>query len=228
LSATAADAATELLITETFASVQGEGLRAGTPTAFLRLARCPLRCAWCDSAYTFQGGERVTLDDAIARLAGFGPLPNVCITGGEPLVQRRAVQALIPRLFAELPSLQSIEIETSGFLPLWAAEQRLHWNLDVKCPLSGMERHNRWQNIDLLREGDEVKFVIAGREDFEYAVRVVRERLAALPVVSYFNPAWGLVEPRELVAWLLAAGPPNTRLGLQQHKYIWGPDVIGV
>ncbi len=219
---------TELLVTETFASVQGEGLRAGTPTAFLRLSRCPLRCVWCDSAYTFQGGERLELADAIARLTAFGALPNVCITGGEPLVQRRAVQTLIPRLFAELLALRSVEIETSGFLPLWPAEPRLHWNLDVKCPLSGMERHNRWENLTLLREGDEVKFVIAGREDFDYAVRVVRERLAALPVISFFNPAWGLVEPQELVAWLLAASPPNTRLGLQQHKYIWGPDVIGV
>ncbi|HEY7295403.1 MAG TPA: radical SAM protein [Dehalococcoidia bacterium] len=228
MTAATAGAATELLISETFASIQGEGLRAGTPTAFLRLARCPLRCVWCDSAYTFYGGERLTLEGAIARIAAFGPLPNVCITGGEPLVQRRAVQALIPRLFAELPALRSVEIETSGFLALWQAEPRLHWNLDVKCPLSGMESHNRWENLALLREGDEVKFVIAGREDFDYALRVVRERLAMLPVVSFFNPAWGLVEPKELVAWLLAANPPHTRLGLQQHKYIWGPDVIGV
>ena len=91
-----------------------------------------------------------------------------------------------------------------------------------------MARHNRWENFTYLRAGDEVKFVIAGREDFDYAVRVVRERLASLPVVNYFNPAWGLVEPQELVAWLLADAPPHTRLGLQTHKYIWGPDVIGV
>lgn len=218
----------DLLITETFASVQGEGVRAGLPTAFLRLARCPLRCAWCDSAYTFTGGERIGMDEAIARLAAYGPLPNICITGGEPLVQRRAVQAVVPRLFATLPALESIEVETSGSLPLWPAEPRLHWNLDVKCPLSGMAHHNRWENLDVLREGDEVKFVIAGREDFAYAARVVRERLADLPVVCFFNPAWGLVEPQDLVAWLLAEPPPNTRLGLQTHKYIWGPDAVGV
>ena len=219
---------TDVLVTEIFASVQGEGLRVGTPTVFLRLARCPLRCVWCDSAYTFIGGERLRLEAAVARIEAFGPLPNVCITGGEPLVQRRAVQALVPLLFARLPALASIEIETSGFMALWDAEPRLHWNLDVKCPLSGMARHNRWENFTYLRAGDEVKFVIAGREDFDYAVRIVRERLASLPAVSYFNPAWGLVEPQELVAWLLADAPPHTRLGLQTHKYIWGPDVIGV
>jgi 7-carboxy-7-deazaguanine synthase len=217
-----------LLVTETFASVQGEGIRAGLPTAFLRLARCPLRCVWCDSAYTFTGGERVGMDDAIARLAAYGLLPNVCITGGEPLVQRRAVQAIVPRLFDVLPALRSVEIETSGSQLLWQAEPRLHWNLDVKCPLSGMERHNRWENLAFLREDDEVKFVIAGREDYDYAAAVVRERLAGLPVVSFFNPAWGLVDPRDLVAWLLDDPPPNSRLGLQTHKYIWGPDVQGV
>jgi 7-carboxy-7-deazaguanine synthase len=218
----------DLLITETFASVQGEGVRAGLPTAFLRLARCPLRCVWCDSTYTFTGGERVSLDDAIARLADFGPLPNICITGGEPLVQRRQVQALIPLLFARLPALRSVEIETSGSQALWDAEPRVHWNLDVKCPLSGMERYNRWENLPHLRAGDEVKFVIAGREDFDYAVEIVRGRLAGLPVANYFNPAWGHVEPAELVSWLLAETPPNTFLGLQLHKYVWGPDVQGV
>ena len=228
MTAVATERGTSLLVTEIFASIQGEGLRAGTPTAFLRLARCPLRCSWCDSTYTFHGGERLSLAQAIERIGAFGALPNLCITGGEPLVQHAAVQALLPRLRAALPALRSVELETSGFLPLWPAEPWLHWNLDVKCPLSGMERHNRWQNLDLLREGDEVKFVIAGREDFDYAVRIVRERLAPLPVVSFFNPAWGLVEPQELVRWLLAESPPNTRLGLQQHKYIWGPDVIGV
>jgi len=223
-----AAASTMLLVTETFASVQGEGLRVGTPTAFLRLARCPLRCVWCDSAYTFTGGERLTLDEAVARLAAYGPLPNVCITGGEPLVQRRAVQALIPLLFERLPALRSIEIETSGALLLWHAEERVHWNLDVKCPLSGMAAHNRWENVAYLREGDEVKFVLAGREDFDYAAEVIRTHLAGSPAVCYLNPAWGLVEPAQIVAWLLAEPLPNTRLGLQTHKYIWSPDARGV
>ena len=217
-----------VLGTETFASVQGEGVRAGTPTAFLRLARCALRCVWCDSAYTFTGGDRLDFDDVIARIAAYGPLPNICITGGEPLVQRRAVQALIPLLFARLPALSSIEIETSGSQPIWDAGERVFWNLDVKCPLSGMAAHNCWQNLDLLRAGDEVKFVIAGREDFAYAAAVIRERLAGSPAVCYLNPAWGLVEPVELVGWLLAEPLPNTRLGLQTHKYIWDADTRGV
>jgi 7-carboxy-7-deazaguanine synthase len=131
-------------------------------------------------------------------------------------------------MFERLSALTSVEIETSGSRQIWAAEPRVHWNLDVKCPLSGMERHNRWENLDFLREGDEVKFVIAGREDFDFATRVVRERLVGLPVVCFFNPAWGLVQPSQLVVWLLENAPPNTRLGLQQHKYIWGSDVQGV
>jgi 7-carboxy-7-deazaguanine synthase len=217
-----------VLSTETFASVQGEGVRAGTPTAFLRLARCPLRCVWCDSSYTFTGGDRLSYDEAIGRLAAYGALPNVCITGGEPLVQRRAVQALLPLLFERLPALRTIEIETSGSQPIWDAGAAVFWNLDVKCPLSGMAAHNRWENLPLLRAGDEVKFVIAGREDFDYAASVIRDCLAESPAVRYLNPAWGLVEPAELVAWLLAEPLPNTRLGLQAHKYIWDPEARGV
>jgi len=218
-----------MLITEIFASVQGEGVRAGLPTAFVRLARCPYRCTWCDSEYTFTGGEPMTLDAVLERVRDFGSLPNVCITGGEPLVQRQAVQDLIPRLFEECSWLQSVEIETSGGLPIWeAADPRLHWNLDVKCPGSGMERHFVPENLERLRAGDEIKFVLTGRADFDFARDFVEQRLTATPAGIFLQPAWGQIEPVRLVEWLLAEPLPGVRLSLQQHKYIWSPDARGV
>jgi 7-carboxy-7-deazaguanine synthase len=218
-----------MLITEIFASVQGEGVRVGVPTAFVRLARCPYRCTWCDSEYTFTGGEVMTLDGVLERVRGFGPLPNVCITGGEPLVQRRAVQELIAGLLDGFPWLQSVEIETSGGLSIWpAADQRLHWDLDVKCPGSGMEQHFVPENLQHLRAGDELKFVLTGRADFDFARDFVRNRLATTPAGIFFQPAWGLLAPVQLVAWLLADPLPGVRLSLQQHKYIWSPEARGV
>ena len=219
----------ELLITELFASVQGEGVRAGLPTAFVRLARCPYRCTWCDSEYTFTGGDPMTIDAVLERVRGFGALPNVCITGGEPLVQRRAVEELSGCLLDQHSGLQSVEIETSGGLPIWpAADSRLHWDLDVKCPGSGMERHFVPENLECLRAGDEIKFVVVDRADFDFARRFVQEQLACTPAAIFFQPAWGLLQPVRLVEWLLAEPPPGVRLSLQQHKYIWEPDTHGV
>ena len=130
-----------MLITEIFASIQGEGQRAGLPTVFVRLARCPYRCTWCDSAHTFTGGNPMTLEQVIAAVEAFGPIPNICITGGEPLVQRTAVRDLVDRLLCDGPKTRTVEIETSGGLPIWPAQdERLHWDLDVKCPGS------RWRS----------------------------------------------------------------------------------
>ncbi|MBI2761748.1 MAG: radical SAM protein [Chloroflexi bacterium] len=183
-----------MLITELFASVQGEGERVGVPTAFVRLNRCNLRCTWCDSEYTFTGGLKMTIDEVVEQVRGFGPLPNVCITGGEPLVQRRELRGLIDRLLS-LPWLRSLEVETGGSLPVWEAhDPRLFWDLDVKCPGSGMERHVVHDNFALLRPGDEIKFVLADRRDFDYAVSFVREHLATTPASIFFQPAWGALD----------------------------------
>lgn len=129
-----------MLITELFTSVQGEGVRVGTPAAFVRLNRCNLRCSWCDSEYTFTRGVPMTVAQVAEAVRGFGPLPNVCITGDEPLIQRHEPRALIDALLT-LPWLRSIEVETGGPLPIWVAhDPRLFWDLDVKRPGSSMDR----------------------------------------------------------------------------------------
>lgn len=217
-----------MLITELFASVQGEGVRVGLPTVFVRLSRCNLRCSWCDSAYTFTGGERMSVREVVAAVERFGPLPNVCITGGEPLVQRRELRDLIDALLA-LPRVTTVEVETGGSLPVWPAhDPRLFWDLDVKCPGSGMARHAMLENFPRLRPGDEVKFVLVDRRDYDYAERFVRDHLAGTPASIFVQPAWGLLAPATLVQWLTAAPIPGVRLSLQTHKYIWSPDLRGV
>lgn len=217
-----------MLITELFASVQGEGVRVGVPTVFVRLARCNLRCSWCDSEFTFTGGEQRTVEQVAAAVERFGPLPNICITGGEPLIQRRELRVLIDTLL-ELPSVHTVEVETGGSLPIWSAHHpRLFWDLDVKCPGSGMDHHNRLDNLALLRANDELKFVLTDRADFEWASAFVYEHLADTPASVYFQPAWGMVEPADLVTWLVAEPVSGVRLSLQTHKYIWSPDLRGV
>ncbi len=217
-----------MLITELFASVQGEGVRVGLPTVFVRLSRCNLRCSWCDSAYTFTGGERMSVREVVAAVERFGPLPNVCITGGEPLVQRRELRDLIDALLA-LPRVTTVEVETGGSLPVWPAhDPRLFWDLDVKCPGSGMARHAMLENFPRLRPGDEVKFVLVDRRDYDYAERFVRDHLAGTPASIFVQPAWGLLAPATLVQWLTAEPIPGVRLSLQTHKYIWSPDLRGV
>ncbi len=218
-----------MLITEIFASIQGEGQRAGLPTAFIRFARCPYRCTWCDSTYTFAGGMSMTTDEVMERVRAFGRQPNVCITGGEPLVQRRAVQELVERLPADLPWIESVEVETSGGLPIWpAGHAPLFWDLDVKCPGSGMERHFAPENLQHLRAGDEIKFVLTGRADFDYARDFVLSRLTCTPAGIFFQPAWGQLDAAQLVAWLNAEPLPSVRISLQLHKFIWEPERRGV
>jgi 7-carboxy-7-deazaguanine synthase len=217
-----------MLITEIFSSIQGEGMRAGLPTVFVRLARCPYRCTWCDSEYTFTGGVSMSLVEVLARTRELGDRTNVCITGGEPLVQRPAVRELCEALLADAKR-ESVEIETSGGLAIWpAADPRLHWDLDVKCPASGMERHFVEQNLGCLRSGDEVKFVLVDRGDFEFARDFICARLAGNQAGVFLQPAWGRLEPAELVDWLRAEPMPGVRVSLQLHKYVWGADVRGV
>jgi 7-carboxy-7-deazaguanine synthase len=143
-------------------------------------------------------------------------------------VQRRELRELIDRLLG-LPWLRSVEVETGGSLPVWAAhDPRLFWDLDVKCPGSGMERHVVHDNFALLRPGDEIKFVLTDRRDFDYAVSFVRERLAATPASVFFQPAWDVLEPATLVDWMLADPVDGVRLSLQTHKVIWSPEARGV
>jgi 7-carboxy-7-deazaguanine synthase len=208
-------------ITEIFFSIQGESSHAGRPCVFVRLTGCNLRCTWCDSEYTFTGGERMSLDDVIARVKSYG-CNLVEITGGEPLAQAEAFE-LIYRLCDDG---FEVLIETSGSIDTAAVDPRAKVILDVKCPGSGEAAKNRWENLEQLRPHDEIKFVIADRMDYEFARELIeRKQLGRWTVL--LSPVWGRMDMKSLAEWMLADHVP-ARFQTQLHKYIWGPDVHGV
>ena len=212
-----------LRIHEIFHSIQGESSHAGRPCAFVRLTGCQMRCVWCDTAYAFYEGEWLALDAIVARVRELG-CPLVEITGGEPLLQP-AVHPLMSRLCDEG---FEVLLETGGGLDIGGVDSRVRRIVDVKCPGSGEAASNRWENLALLRAGDELKFVLAGEEDYRWAKRVIAERALAargLPLLS--APVWGALEPRQLAEWSLRDRLP-VRLNLQQHKILWGPETRGV
>lgn len=212
----------ELIVTEIFYSVQGESSWAGMPCAFVRLTGCPLRCRWCDTVYGFHGGKKQSIDSVLETLATY-PTRLVEVTGGEPLAQAAAVP-LMQRLIDEG---YTVLLETSGSQSLAEVPKDVRIIMDLKCPGSGMDSKNLWSNLDLLKSTDEIKFVVASREDFEWAVQKIREHDLAKRAHLLLSPAWGLVKPQDLVAWLLESGIP-ARLNLQLHKLIWGPKKKGV
>ena len=213
-----------LRVTEIFRSIQGESTQAGRPCTFVRLTGCPMRCTWCDSEYTFTGGEHVSIDDVIKQVREFG-CRLVEVTGGEPLAQREAFD-LIRRLCDDG---YEVLIETGGFVSTEDLDQRARVILDVKCPASGEAERNHWPNLKRLRpDRDEVKFVVADRADWDFARKVVAEYdLEKLAGSILISPAWEQIDLQELANWIVESGL-NARMQLQLHKYIWGPDVHGV
>ena len=208
-------------VTEIFHSIQGESSHAGRPCVFVRLTGCNLRCRWCDSEYTFTGGEKMPLDEVVARVRGYG-CKLVEITGGEPLAQSEAFD-LIRRLCDEG---FEVLIETSGSIDITPVDRRAKIILDVKCPGSGEAAKNRWENLDHLRGHDEIKFVIADRADYDFARRVVAEKNLDRWTVL-FSPVWGELDMKTLAEWMLA-DRVTARLQTQLHKHIWGAEVRGV
>ena len=213
-----------LRVTEIFRSIQGESTHAGRPCTFVRLTGCPMRCVWCDSEYTFSGGEHVPLEDVMKQVRAFG-CRLVEVTGGEPLAQPEA-WALIGQLCDEG---FEVLIETGGYFSTEGLDDRAALILDVKCPASGEEERNHWPNLERLRaERDEVKFVITNREDWDYAVNVVRSfDLESAARAVLISPAWGEIELEDLAEWVAGSGL-KVRMQMQLHKYIWGPEVHGV
>ena len=217
-----------LRVTEIFHSIQGESTWIGAPCTFVRLTGCPLRCVWCDTEYSFHGGEKMSLDAIVERVREIGA-PLVEITGGEPLIHRNAF-VLTERL---LDDGFTVLVETSGALDVSPLDPRAHRIMDLKCPGSGESSKNLWPNLDHLTERDEVKFVIADRGDYEWARSVVRERELERRVAEgslraiLFSPVWGDLEFADLAAWVLEDGL-QVRYQLQLHKLVWGPDVAGV
>ncbi len=217
-----------LRVTEIFHSLQGESTWIGLPCTFVRLTGCPLRCVWCDTEYSFHGGEKMSLDAIVARVEEAGA-PLVEITGGEPLVHRNAF-TLAERL---LDAGYTVLVETSGALDISPVDPRVHRIMDLKCPGSGESSKNLWSNMDHLTDRDELKFVIRDRADYEWARGVVRERELEREVEKgrlraiLFSPVWGDLEFAELAGWILEDGL-QVRYQLQLHKLVWGPDVAGV
>ena len=213
-----------LRVTEIFCSIQGESTHAGRPCTFVRLTGCPMRCTWCDSEYTFTGGEHVSIDEVLRQVRNFG-CPLVEVTGGEPLAQREAFD-LIKRLCDEA---YEVLIETGGYVSTEDLDQRAKIILDVKCPTSGEAERNHWSNLTLLRPHmDEVKFVVADRADWDFARRVIREYgLETRASSILISSAWEQINLPDLAQWIIESGM-NVRLQLQMHKHIWGPDVRGV
>jgi 7-carboxy-7-deazaguanine synthase len=216
VSAPAAGAlAAPLTVNETFFSIQGEGTRAGLPCVFVRLTGCPLRCGWCDTAYAFHEGTRRSVEEVIAEIAPH-PCRRVLVTGGEPLAQPAAF-TLVARL---LELGWDVLVETSGHVPLDALDRRAVTIMDIKAPGSGESHRMEWRNLDLLGPRDEIKIVIAGRADYEWARDLVRARGLLGRCAVLFSPVHGGLDPAELAGWILADGL-DVRLQVQLHKYLW-------
>ena len=212
-----------LTIFEIYPSIQGESTHVGRPCVFVRLSACDLRCRWCDTAYAFTGGTKMTIDDVMAEVARH-ECRLVEITGGEPLLQPE-VTALMERLIADG---YEVLLETGGHRPLDDVPDEVVAIVDVKCPASGESARMHWPNLEQLSNRDEVKFVIQDRGDFDYARDVVdRYRLAERTAAILFSPVHGVLAPADLARWILEAHLP-VRLQLQAHKYIWSPEARGV
>lgn len=209
-----------LRVTEIFCSLQGESASVGWPTVFVRLTGCPLRCSYCDTAYAFHGGERRTLDEVLAE-AGRYRARHACITGGEPLAQK-ACAALVSRM---CDAGYQVSVETGGALDISVLDPRAVRVMDVKTPGSGEVGRNLPQNLGHLRAGDQAKFVICDRADYEWAQQFVAEHRLDSRCEVLFSPCWGRLEPGVLADWILEDGLP-VRFQLQLHKVLWG-DVPG-
>jgi 7-carboxy-7-deazaguanine synthase len=231
-----------MFITEIFKSIQGEGTRAGLPCIFVRLTGCNLRCTWCDTAYAFHGGKRMTVDEVVARVdelasrteAAHGStaaVPLVELTGGEPLLQ----EEVYPLAEGLLSDGYTVMIETSGERYIGRLPKEVIKIVDVKCPDSGEADTFDPRNLEAMDSKDEVKFVLSTRRDYEFAREFsAQHRLAERVRQVLFSPVfedpdgkWPGLEPRTLAEWILADGLP-VRLGLQLHKFIWHPATKGV
>ncbi len=206
-------------IIEIFHSLQGEGPFTGTRTSFVRTARCNLRCAWCDTTYSFGPGRERSLPSILREVRGHRTT-HVCLTGGEPLLQRESLDLV--RVLSERGYTTTIETGGSLDVAPYLGIERVVLSVDVKCPSSKMAARNRWDNLKLLRRGDVVKFVVADRADYRYAKRALARYPTAATVV--FQPVWG-TPPGPLADWVLA-DRLNVRVMLQEHKVLWG-DVPG-
>lgn len=208
-----------LRISEIFYSLQGETRTSGLPTVFVRLTGCPLRCQYCDTAYAFSGGEIMSLEAILARVASFNPR-YVCVTGGEPLAQPDC----LPLLRQLCDAGYEVSLETSGAMDISAVDERVSRVLDLKTPGSAEVSRNLYENINWLTPNDQVKFVICSREDYDWAVsKLIEYRLDARADEVLFSPSHGQVDVRALADWIVSDNLP-VRLQLQLHKILWNDE----
>ena len=207
-----------LKITEIFYSLQGEARDAGRPTVFIRLTGCPLRCVYCDSEYAFYGGDWVHIDRIMEKLASYRTR-YVCVTGGEPLAQKRCHE-LLDRL---CDAGYQVSLETSGAVDVSRVDERVSRVVDIKTPDSGEVDRNLWTNLDSLTAHDQLKFVICSRADYDWAVAEIRTRGLEEKLDILFSPVWGQVDATELASWVLQ-DQLGVRMQLQLHKLLWGDE----
>ncbi len=214
----------QLKVNEIFYSIQGESSYAGKPCAFIRLTGCNLRCSYCDTKYAYHRGKDMDLKQIMKKIVSYG-CPLVEITGGEPLLQQDT-----PHLAKHLLDTgYDVLLETNGSQDINRVDRRCVRIVDIKCPSSGEMESNDLKNLDRLTLGDEIKFVIGDRKDYEYAKDVLTSiKLAGSPRFPvHLSPSFGRIQPKELAAWILD-DRLNVRLHLQLHKYIWGAEQKGV
>jgi 7-carboxy-7-deazaguanine synthase len=212
-----------LTVNEIYQSIQGESTWAGLPCVFVRLTFCDLRCSYCDTEYAFYAGTKRPLEDVLAEVLAFD-CPLVEITGGEPLLQKN----VLPLMARLCDAGKTVLIETSGAHDISQIDPRVHRIMDLKTPSSGECARNRLENIPHLTRGDEVKFVLGSREDYEWArAQIAEHRLAERVGAVLLSPVFGKIDPRDIVTWMLEDKLP-ARFQLQMHKFIWDPKTKGV
>lgn len=209
-------------ITEIYKSIQGESTYAGQPCVFIRTTGCNLRCTWCDSAFTFYGGQEMDLEEVLARVRSYR-CRLVELTGGEPLLQKES-RPLVRTLANEG---HTVLIETGGSLDIRGFDPRVVIIMDIKCPGSGMTDAMRWENIDSLKPTDQIKFVIKDRQDYLWAAEILEQHRLLQRFTVLFSPVFGVMDPKQLAEWVLEDGL-ELQLQLQLHKYIWHPETRGV
>lgn len=211
-----------LKIYEIYTSIQGESSYQGLPCVFIRLSGCNLRCAWCDTAYAFFGGEEKSIKEIMAEVKDSGPL-LVEITGGEPLIQSECY----PLMKELCDQKYEVLLETGGSIDTIKVDPRVRKIIDFKTPSSLMVDENNWDNISRLNPGDELKFVIGDRADYDWALNIIKKNGLEEKTIVNLSPVHGVMRPSELTKWMLE-DKIDVRVNVQLHKYIWGEHTVGV
>ena len=208
----------ELRVSEIFYSLQGESRTVGLPTVFIRLTGCPLRCGYCDTSYAFSGGEKMKLSEILQQVTAYAPR-YVTVTGGEPLAQRDCW--LLLKMLCDAGYITSLE--TSGAIDISKVDRRVSTVMDIKTPGSGEVERNRYQNIDLLKRKDQVKFVISDRADYDWSRQLIEEKGLLDKCEILFSPVHGKLDPAVMAGWIIEDNLP-VRMQIQLHKYLWGDE----